>query len=111
MTSLRDVMHSYAIIDYIINLVNEMKFIHLYLFNYVNIDGNWYQSEEIHTELLINWVDLNRIKYCNYALTCADRLAIFQKLRTESCVPKSKISLSRSRHINYEYNSIIIDSQ
>ena len=39
-TSLHDVMHSYAILDYIINLVNEMKFIHLYLFNYVNIDGN-----------------------------------------------------------------------
>ena len=40
MTSLHDVMHSYAIIDFINNLVNEMKFIHLYLFNYVNIDGN-----------------------------------------------------------------------
>ena len=40
MTSLHDVMHSYAILDYIISLVNEMKFIHLYLFNYVNIDGN-----------------------------------------------------------------------
>ena len=39
-TSLHDVMHSYAILDYIISLVNEMKFIHLYLFNYVNIDGN-----------------------------------------------------------------------
>ena len=39
-TSLQDVMHSYAIIDNIINLLNEMKFIHLYLFNYVNIDGN-----------------------------------------------------------------------
>ena len=39
-TSLHDVMHSYAIIDNIINLFNEMKFIHLYLFNYVNIDGN-----------------------------------------------------------------------
>ena len=38
-TSLHDVMHSYAIINYIINLVNEMKFIHLCLFNYVNIDG------------------------------------------------------------------------
>ena len=39
-TSLHDVMHSYALLDYIISLVNEMKFIHLYLFNYVNIDGN-----------------------------------------------------------------------
>ena len=40
MTSLHDVMHSYAIIDYIINLVNEMNFKHLYLFNYVNIDDD-----------------------------------------------------------------------
>ena len=40
MTSLHDVMHCYAKIDYITNLVNEMKFIHLYLFNYVNNDGN-----------------------------------------------------------------------
>ena len=63
MTSLLDVMHSYAIIDYIINLVNEMKLTHLYLYNYVNIDGNQYQSLEIYTELNINRIKNNRLKH------------------------------------------------
>ena len=40
MTSLHDLKHSNAIIDYIINFVNEMKLTHLFLYNYVNIDDN-----------------------------------------------------------------------